>query len=340
MSRFKLSWEVKELFLKNVFTIARGSRSSVHNIFIHLQKDGVEGIGESSPNKRYGESTELALQELQAFNIDCLNDATTPDDVEAILHKEAADISPSTRVAIEMAWLDWWAKSQNQPLWQLLNYAEPVGPVSSYTIGIDTIEVMQQKIVEASDYPIYKIKLGTDHDRALIQGIREVTDKPIRVDANEGWKTVDQALQEIEFLASQNVELVEQPMHSSMVDELKALKKQASLPLCADESFTGTENLHEIAECFDIINIKLMKMGSVVKARRVVKQAHDLGLEVMIGCMIESSLANAAGGLVALNCEYADVDGHLLISNDPWTGFGLNAQGQISLSNSPGLGVG
>lgn len=338
MSHFKISWQTKALALKNVFTIARGSRTHQHNVFIQIEKDEVTGIGEASPNKRYNETPETVSKELEAFDPSILAGLQSPEEAEQALDQFGFK-NQSAKIALEMAWLDWWAKSQEQPLWKLWGYQSPTGPVSSFTIGIDSFEVMQKKILDAKKYPLYKIKLGTDHDREIIQAIREVTDKPIRVDANEGWKTVDQALTEIEFLRSQNVELVEQPMHATMIEELKELKQNASLPLCADESFTGSESLDKIAECFHIINIKLMKIGSMVKARRVIKKANQLGLEVMIGCMIESSLANAAGAAIALDAEYADLDGHVLISNDPYKGLEILENGHIRLSSMPGLGV-
>ncbi len=198
---------------------------------------------------------------------------------------------------------------------------------------------MQQKVRAASQYPIFKIKLGTTRDREIINAIRQVTDKPLRVDANEGWKTLEQAQREIEFLATQNIELIEQPMPAAEFELMKELKRWSPLPLCADESFMGNEDLEEISEAFHIINIKLMKIGSLSKARKVVQEAHQLGLEVMIGCMIESSLANAAGALISLNAEYADLDGHLLISNDPFQGLLTDRQARIRLSDKEGLGV-
>ncbi|HBQ61560.1 MAG TPA: dipeptide epimerase, partial [Balneolaceae bacterium] len=245
----------------------------------------------------------------------------------------------SAQAAIEMAWLDWWAKSQKQSLWKLWGHESPVGPVTSYTIGIDSPSIMQQKVRDASEFPVYKIKLGTDQDREIIEAIREVTDKPLRIDANEGWKTVDQAKREIEFLVTQNVELIEQPMPASELELMKKLKGWSPLPLAADESFTGNENLKEIAEAFHIINIKLMKIGSLKKARRVIQQAKKMKLKVMIGCMIESSLANAAGTLVALQADYADLDGHLLISNDPFNGLVVGENAKVSLSKHLGFGV-
>lgn len=345
MSHFKVSWEVKELFLKNVFTIARSSRSSVKNVFLIISKDGIQGFGEAGPNTRYNETSETVIKFFKQFPFKELYQVISPEELEAFIEFESAKIGDSISIpqsaksAIEMAWLDWWAKSQEQALWQLWNLESNIGPITSFTIGIDEIPVIQKKIKEADQYPLYKIKLGTDYDREIIEGIREVTDKPLRVDANEGWKTVDQALREIEFLKTQNVELVEQPMHASMKKELKELKRHSALPLCADESFTGTENLSEISEAFHVINIKLMKIGSLVKAKQMIEEAHSLGLEVMIGCMIESSLAVTAGGTLALFSEYADLDGNLLISNDPFSGLKVLEDGKIELPKNSGIGI-
>lgn len=342
MSSFKFSWSIYPLKLKNVFTISRGSKSEVPNVFLKLEKGGIIGYGEAGPNKRYEETAENVseyLDKLPKNFFDDLSDATEiPLKIDAF-EKETRQENHSARMAIEMAWLDWWAKSQSQPLWKLWGFNSAIAPVTSFTIGIDTPEIMQKKILEASQYPVYKIKLGTSNDREIIQAIREVTDKPLRVDANEGWLTVEQAKREIEFLESQNVDLIEQPMPSSMIEEMKILKQWSPLPLCADESFIGDESLDEIAECFHVINIKLMKIGSLVKGREVLKEAKKLGLQVMIGCMIESSLANAAGTLLALDADFADLDGHLLISNDLFSGLKVDEFGNISLSEDAGFGV-
>lgn len=347
MSHFSTNWYTLGLQLQNVFTIARSSRSEVPNVFLTIEKDGITGHGESSPNSRYNETPELVEEFFRAFPFQRLNEVETLEQLEIVVGMASKDASvkigkaipESAKTAIEMAWLDWSGKSQNKPLWELWGAKSPIGPLTSFTIGIDTIEVMQRKVKEAEKYPLYKIKLGTDHDREIIEGLRAVTDKPLRVDANEGWKTVDQAKREIEFLEKQGIEMVEQPMPSSQIKELKELKKWSPLPLMADESFTGTEPLDEIAEQFDILNIKLMKIGSLVKARRTIQEAQQMGMEVMIGCMIESSLANAAGALLALDCKHSDLDGHVLIKNNPYTGLSILEDGRISLSDQPGFGV-
>jgi L-alanine-DL-glutamate epimerase-like enolase superfamily enzyme len=238
-----------------------------------------------------------------------------------------------------MAWLDWYGKSQNQPIWKMWGASDPVGPVTTFTIGLDTIPMMQEKVKNAGDFPLYKVKLGTDRDREIMHALREVTDKPIRVDANEGWTTLDQAVEMMDFLKEQQVEYVEQPMPSDNLEDLKKLKTESPLPVCADESFMGTESLTEIAQAFDIINIKLMKTGSIYKAKKIVEQARDMDLQIMIGCMIESSIANAAGVLVSLWADYCDLDGHILIKDDPAQGLILTPEKRVKLSNDPGLGV-
>ncbi|MEO9884832.1 MAG: dipeptide epimerase [Balneola sp.] len=340
MSHFNSSWEVKELHLKNVFTIARGSKASVKNVFLTIDKDGIEGCGEAGPNTRYNETAETVIQFFETFPFDGLDSIESEKELEQFISENSKASDPqSAKAAIEMAWLDWLARSQNQPLWKLWGASSSVGPLTSFTIGLDEVSVIQRKIKEADQYPLYKIKLGTDHDHDIIEGIRKVTDKPLRVDANEGWKTVDQAKREIEYLEKNGIEIVEQPMHSSMKKELNELKEWSPLPLMADESFTGTEPLIEIAEAFHIINIKLMKIGSLVKAKRTIRQAHELGLKVMIGCMVESSLAITAGGVLALFCEYADLDGNLLISNDPYSGLKVLEDGRIQLGDNAGIGT-
>jgi L-alanine-DL-glutamate epimerase-like enolase superfamily enzyme len=238
-----------------------------------------------------------------------------------------------------MAWLDWWGKSQQQPLWKLWNAPSNKTPITSYTIGLDEIDDMQQKVKAAAEYPVLKVKLGTDRDREIIKAIRAITDKPIRVDANEGWKDLATAKELISFLESQDIELVEQPMPSEMYDEMVQLKKWSPLPLMADESFKGDEDLDHLARAFDGINIKLSKIGSLVKARNVIKLAHAKSLQVMVGCMISSSLAISAGALIGSWADYVDLDGFLLIRKDPFKGLALTEAKEIMLSDKPGLGV-
>lgn len=338
MSHFKLNYTIQDLQLSQPFTIARGTKEKVTNVFVRLGTDGIEGFGEAAPNTRYDEDAGTVANFLNSLPDTFFDDITSEDKLVGKLN----EISPAVnaaKVAVEMAWLDWRGKRQETPLWRQWQAPASTGPVTSYTIGLDTIEVMQQKVKEAAGYPVYKVKLGTNRDKEIIIGIREVTDKPIRVDANEGWKTLDEAKDNVRFLADQNIELVEQPMPAARFEDMVKLRDFSPLPLGADESFMGYESLKKIARAFDAINIKLMKTGSMIKARRIIRQAKDLGLEVMIGCMIESSLANTAGAVLSLRADYADLDGHLLIKDDPVSGLTLDEGKRITVPDKPGLGV-
>lgn len=338
MSHFKLDYQHLELTPNHPFTIARGTKETVPNVLVTLSADGITGYGEAGPNSRYNEDAQTVmtfLEDLPASFFDGIDSAE-------ILAQKLTRIDSavqSAKTAVEMAWLDWWGKKRHKPLWQLWDMPSQKTPPTSFTIGLDEIDVIQQKVVKAKEYPILKVKLGTDRDKEIIKGIREVSDQIIRVDANEGWTDIDTAKQHIQFLADQNVEFIEQPMPSSMHEKMTALKKWSPLPLIADESFKGDENLEQTAEAFDGINIKLMKMGSLVKAREVISQARKYNLEVMIGCMIESSLGIAAGALLGTAADYVDLDGYLLIRDDPFTGLSLTKEKQILLSEQPGLGV-
>lgn len=344
MLHFRLDFKKVNLTLRQPFTISRGTKRRVENVFVRLSAEGVTGYGEAAPNSRYDEDAGKVIQFLEALPNKFFEGIDTPEKLVTALDEFSYGESPvqsiqSAKSAIEMAWLDWYARKQNQPLWELWGASTIKGPRTSYTIGLDDIEVMQQKIKEAADFPIYKVKLGTDRDKAIIKGIRKVTDKPIRVDANEGWHSIKEAREMIRFLTDQNIELVEQPMPASQIGEMAKLKKEATLPLCADESFMGDEPLEEIARSFDIINIKLMKIGSMFTSLKVIKRAKELGLEVMIGCMIESSLANTAGAVLSLWADYADLDGHLLINNDPFKGLSLDNNKCILLNERKGVGA-
>lgn len=342
MLDFKLDFKERKLSLKQPFGIARGTKSEVRNVFVRLQADGTEGFGEAGPNSRYDEDADKVIDYMEGLSADFFNSIAGEKQLVEQLDQYEASRKQSVhaaRAAVEMAWLDWHAKLQGVSLWKLWGITSGQGPQTSYTIGLDEIEVMRQKVKDAADYPILKVKLGTDYDRKIIKAIRKETDKPIRVDANEGWKTIGEAEEMIRFLADHNIELVEQPLPSAMNDQMPSLKQRSSLPLAADESFMGSESLEEVAHGFDIINIKLMKIGSMVKAHKVIQRAKELDMKVMIGCMIESSLANTAGAILALDAEFADLDGHLLIKDDPAKGLWLDERKQIHVPDRPGLGV-
>ncbi len=338
MVHFKLRSSTLDLPLRHTFTISRWSRDKAANVLVELEAEGITGIGEGAPNARYHESQESCMTWLNTFDLRALRN---PFDVEYVLRAMDAT-GPgeyAAKVALEMALYDWIGKKLQVPLFDLWNAPSRFGPQTCFTVGIDATEKLPDRVAEADRYPVLKIKLGTDRDEEIIRTIRTCTDKPIWVDANEGWKTLDRARQMVSFLADKNVQMIEQPMPSSMKSELAELKKYSPVLTMADESFTGRESVAELAHCFHGINIKLMKTGSIRRALQLIHGARKSGLQIMIGCMIESSLANTAAALVSLWCDYADLDGHLLISHDPYTGLRFDEHLNVYLPEKNGLGV-
>ena len=338
MSVFKAHFIPLDLPLKHTFSISRGSKNVAENVLIRLDSEGISGYGEAAPNYRYGEYRKDVITDFTKKGAEFRAEIRNTDDIEAFT-EQAAFRCRSAEAAIEMALIDWLAKAEGLTAAALLNIEQRISPPSSFTIGIDKKEVMQQKIEQAKDAPVFKIKLGTDQDRGMIKSVRELTDTPIRVDVNEGWKSLDQAKREIEFLFSKNVELIEQPMPAGSVEDMEQLKQFSPVPLIADESYSGDSDLTALSDQFHGINIKLMKSGSVLKALKEMKNMKDLGLSVMIGCMIESSLAISAGALPGYEADYVDLDGHLLLHKDVFKGLRMNDRYQILRGEGLGLGV-
>jgi L-Ala-D/L-Glu epimerase len=288
-----------DLPLKHAFTITRGSRTVASNLMIEVKRGNLIGYGEFAPNKRYNETVDTVSESLQKFDPGQL---TNPLDLVE-LHSLLNTIYPnegSVRAGIEMAYADLLGKQLNIPLHRLWNAPSQVGPVTSFTIGIDTESIIRQKVEEAAPYPVLKIKLGTDHDKEIISLVRDCTDKELWIDANEGWTHPDTALDYVLFMHNKGVTLIEQPMPSFMLKELVNLKASSPLPLIADEGFTGAEPMKSIAMAYHGINLKLMKTGGMIPALHHLWKAREFGLKVMVGCMIESSLANTAAAIVAL----------------------------------------
>jgi L-alanine-DL-glutamate epimerase-like enolase superfamily enzyme len=338
-----LSSRLFRLHLKHTWTISRASVDDHDNIFVHLEHEGITGIGEASFSKRYGESLE-SLQEFIERAQPILASANPRHFVEIAEKLQHLDPQQnSAKAAIDIALMDWVGKKLGVPLFQLWGLNPAKTPVSSFTIGIDTPEKMQQKIHEAEGFPILKIKLGTPKDEEITCAVREVTDKPLRIDANEGWKSKEEALEKICRLANDNIEFIEQPMPAGRIDEVHWLRqnlqdRQIQMPLFADEDAKTSADLPALAGAYDGINIKLMKSGGLQEALRMIALARGLGLKIMLGCMIESSVGITAAAHLSPLVDYADLDGHLLISNDPYAGL-QTADGKIILPNAPGLGV-
>ena len=226
----------------------------------------------------------------------------------------------------------------NVPLYQLFGLDPGDAPVTTFSIGIDTPEITKQKVREAEAFPVLKIKVGLDTDEATIAAVRSVTKKPLRVDANEGWKDKEEAVRKINWLETQGVEFVEQPMPAEMIEETRWVRKRVHLPLIADEAAVNAREIPGLVDAYDGVNVKLDKCGGIQQALRMIYVAKSLGMKTMLGCMISSSVSVTAAAHLSPLVDYADLDGNLLIANDPYSGVKVE-QGKLILPDGPGLGV-
>ncbi len=330
--------DVKRLKLKHTWTISRNSSDFKDNVFVRIERDGIVGWGEAAPNVRYGESTEKSLDRIRKAGPffeqdDWFHFAEVKEQMDTIVTDQSC-----AKAALDIALMDWVSRKMGVPLYRLFGVDQEKTPVTTFSIGIDTPDVIREKVREAAAFPVLKIKVGKENDREVLQAVRSVTDKPLRVDANEGWKTKEEALEKILWLETMGVELIEQPLPSTMLAENAWLRERVKIPIFADESVKSAADIPALAGAFDGINIKLMKAGGIQEALGMIKMARSLGLKIMLGCMIESSVAIAAGTHLSPLVDYADLDGNILISNDPFKGLRVE-RGKLILPNSPGLGV-
>ena len=325
-----------DLKLTIPFRIARGVQLTSPNAIVQINYDEYTGYGEAAPDEYYGENQQTVLACVSAFAGNLGDD---PFVIEDIIHRldKVIRFNPSAKAAVDMALYDLMGKVLGVPLYKLLGLNPKHTPHTSFTIGIDTPVEMAKKALIAKDYPILKIKVGTKHDLDIIKAIRDVTNAVIRVDANTGW-TPKEAIKTINALAPYNIEFVEQPIVAHDLPGLKLIRDNVPIPIIADESCVTVEDIPRVAECVDGVNLKLMKCGGIRHALKMIHVARAHNLRVMIGCMIESSLAITAAAHLTPLVDYADLDGHLLISDDPYVGVTVE-KGKLVLPDSAGLGV-
>jgi L-alanine-DL-glutamate epimerase-like enolase superfamily enzyme len=333
-----LEVKTRRLILQDTWTISRNSSDYKDNVFVKIDKDGVSGLGEAAPNVRYDENAEKTTERINQLKglIENSNLWHYVDLKDAIF--TGITDQNCARCALDIAIMDWVGKKLNVPLYKLWGLDKSKTPITSFSIGIDTIEVIKRKVKAADKYPILKIKVGKENDEEIINAVRSITDKPIRVDANEGWKTKEIALEKIKWLQKQNIEFIEQPMPASMIKETRWLRDRIDIPIVADEAVKTAADIPKLAEAYDGINIKLMKAGGIQEAMRMIALAKALNLKIMLGCMIESSVAIAAAAHLSPMVDWADLDGNLLLREDPFKGPGVE-KGKIILNDNPGLGV-
>jgi L-Ala-D/L-Glu epimerase len=327
-----------KLELQHTWIIARGAAEFKENVLVHYERDGISGIGEAGHLTAAGQSAEQTLAGIEKLTplyqrFDPAAFARLPDEAAA-----GADAPAPARAALEMALLDWVGKKRGLPLHQLLGVDTQHEVFTSFSLGLDKPEVMQQKAREAGAYRILKVKLGRENDEEIIRTLRAVSDKPIRVDANEGWPDKETALRKIEWLERQGVELVEQPLPRGKFEETRWIKERTRMPLVADEAVLTSRDIPAAAAAYTGINIKIMKAGGVLEAWRMFALAKKYGLDTMLGCMIETSVAITAAVHLQALARWVDLDGNLLLKRDPYQGATF-AEGRWQVPRAPGLGI-
>lgn len=333
----KMTLHRLQLPLQHEFTISRGSINFQNSLVVELEEDGVSGFGEVTENSFYGHT------------IDALSDALNgaPDLLTAYQNGAPEEVWPVAKSrlqnmfalsAIDMAAHDLAARKAGKPLFEHWGLAWRDVPDSSYTIGIDTIETMVAKLNERPGWSVYKIKLGAKDDLAIVRALREQTDATFRVDANCGW-TADQAIEYSEILADLGVEFIEQPLPlEASAHDRREVYKHSALPIIADENCQVEEDVARCEGFFHGVNVKLCKCGGLTAGLRMLRMARRIGLRTMVGCMIESSIGISAAAHLAPLLDYADLDGAVLLKEDPAAGVIID-QGRIILNGEPGGGA-
>ncbi len=333
----KLSFEPYSLQLKHVFTLATSSRSTTPVMLVKIEYDGFTGYGEASMPPYLGESHKTATKFLS--NLD-LNQFTDPFRMDEILEyvDNTAPKNAAAKASIDIALHDLTGKIMNQPWHKIWGYSAEETPNTSFTIGIASKKEVIEKVKEAAGFKILKVKLGRDNDKEMIETIRSVTDVPLCVDINQGWKDKKQALDMVYWLQEKGIVFVEQPMPKTMIDETAWLTQNAPLPIIADEALQRLTDVQSTVGVYSGINVKLMKCTGLREAHKMINLAYANNMKVMIGCMTETSCAVSAAAQLSPKTDWADLDGNLLISNDPYTGIKV-IDGKIILNNLPGIGI-
>jgi L-alanine-DL-glutamate epimerase-like enolase superfamily enzyme len=335
--QLRMDVELLELQTKHPFIIARGGQSEYRTVWVKLRDgNGNEGWGEAAPSKFYGETADTVLAALKQYA--CVMPDESLDIEESERRWELAlRGNPSARAALSSALHDLVGKRLGIPVYRLWGLDPAKAPRSTFTIGLDTPERIRLKVREAEQYPILKVKLGTDRDLEILRAIRDTTEKEVRVDANCGW-TVKHAIRMLPVLKEFGVTVLEQPLPPRELDGLAAVTRAADIPVIADESCLTAADIPPLVGKVDGINIKLAKCGSLREALRMIAVARTHGMMVMVGCMIESSIAITAAAHFTPLVDIVDLDGAALLAEDPFVGASIEG-GQVVLPDGPGLGL-
>ncbi len=333
----KLSYRTFDLLLKHPFTIAEHTRNSTPVVLLKLRYQEYTGCGEASMVPYLGESIETATGFLTKVDFSKITYPFDFGETTAYLDSLAAG-NTAIKAAVEIALHDLQGKIENKPCYSYFNVNPAFMPVTSFTIGIDKPEIIRQKVKEAEVCKVLKVKLGSGSDKELINTIREVTDKPLYVDANQGWPDINFAIEMTFWLREKGVELIEQPMNKNDIEANAKITEQSALPIIADEAVQRLNDITKIKGAYHGINVKLMKSTGMFEAHEMIKKARELGLKVLMGCMSETSCATLAAAALAPLCDWVDLDGPFLTKNNPFKNPEFK-EGRYILSETPGLGL-
>lgn len=337
-SGLQLSFRPYELKLRHAFNLAKFSRTTTPDVLTTLTLDGITGYGEASMPPYLGESVESVCSFLAKLD---LNQFKDPFRIEEI-HDYMDSVAPGNNAAkasVDIALHDLLGRIMGQPWHKIWGLNPDAAPHTSFTIGIDEPEVVRRKVEEAAPYRVLKVKMGLDRDRETVEVIREMTDRPLCVDANQGWTSKEMALEMCHWLKERGCLFVEQPLPKTMIDETAWLRERSPLPIVADEFLQGIGDVPRARGVYDAINIKLMKCGGLHEAHQMAILARGMGMKVMLGCMTETSCAISAAAQLSPMADWADLDGNLLIANDCFDGMKI-VDGRITLpSDRPGIGA-
>ncbi|PKO98214.1 MAG: dipeptide epimerase [Bacteroidetes bacterium HGW-Bacteroidetes-8] len=337
--KLTLSWIPFDAKLRHPFTISGFTRTTTPIVLTEITWDGFTGYGEAAMPPYLGETQASVMEFLKKLD---LSKFSSPFQIQDILNyvDSVALNNTAAKAAVDIALQDLVGKIMGQPWWKIWGFNPATTPNTSFTIGLDTEEVVKIKTLEASPYKVIKVKLGVNEktDKMMVETIRSVTDTIICVDANQGWKDKHYALEMIHWLNERNVNMIEQPMPKLLLDETAWLSEKSPLPIIADEACQRLTDIPKLKGAYHGVNIKLMKCTGMREAREMISLAKALHMRIMIGCMTETSCAISAAAQLAPETEWADLDGNLLISNDMFEGMKI-VDGKITLNELAGIGA-
>jgi len=336
-SRLELRFTPFTLQLKHAFTLSTSSRTTTPVMLTEIEYDGITGYGEASMPPYLGESHESVAKFLSLLNLSQFSDPFLLVDILQYVDSLMPG-NYAAKASVDIALHDLIGKLVGEPFYRLFGLNPSRAPLTSFTIGLDTPEIIRQKVAEAEPYKVLKVKLGRDNDREMVEVIRSLTDKPLCVDVNQGWKDRSYALDMAGWLKEKGTIFLEQPMPKEMKDDIAWLTRKSPLPIVGDEAIQNIGDLLSNRDVYSGINVKLMKCGGLNAAMKMINVARAFGMKVMIGCMTETSCAVTAAAQLSPLVDWCDLDGNLLISNDPFEGLKI-VDGKVTLPEKPGIGI-